>query len=518
MKKLLILLLAVLAATTVSHAAKKKPFYDVKSQLLGISGDIDSLKARGFATKILDNAVSIDETAFPEVGEKKKKGWTDEQIRQIANELERQRVGHKVLEVLFPFETDEQGNKTRLSDKVMNQRALYNVQFTDLEKANVGLDANSILRDDWMPLLQNNYIYIERPFIGSKQSNTYHNFNFIIFKVEIDQQVYDQVIAAWNDPEAFDQINPKVTYLYQSHEDTGSRERFQRKLSENVPAFAIRGQLTGRNPATAHIGASNGLKNGDMVTIYRQSMNEAGEMVSNRISRARVNHVDDENSQMTFIAGTKGSYKDGDMVVLTPDSKMGIGIYGNYSTGRFFGGSLMWDWINFITRAGFSGRTLVTVKVDYANYEKDLWNDDEIHFNPPVIADLNIGYGLAWTLLGRMELMPYATAGFEYARAFGKKIGNTQYADVQAAGIRAAGGLRFDLNIAYPIKLSLGAEYAHVFGLDMSKQGSSGSGGKAYWADYKDFKTLFKNNDILNRKKKLNRNGVNFYVGVRWVF
>ena len=511
MRRVFVLFIALLVATAttgVAQAGNKKPFYDVKSQLLGVSGDIDTLKARGFASKMFANDVAIDHSILPKIDESSKKtGWTDEQIASIIGEMNRQRIGHQVLEVLFPYVRDENGNAIKLSEKEMNKRAMANAQYIDVEKAQIGaLDVNSILRDDWTPLLENNYIYLE--------SHWFKDFaNFIIFQVDITDDVIKQVYDNWNNPVGFEAINPEVRFVYQGAEKYKNPQKFQRKLSENVPAFAIRGQLTGRNPATARMGKKDGLSKGDMVTIYRQALTEDGEMVSNRISRARVNYVDRENCQMTFIAGTRGSYKAGDMVVLTPDKKQGIGIYGNYSLGRFFGASITWDRITNVTKAGFSGRMLIQTKVDYADYDTQIYKPE---YNPPIILDFGMGYGLAWTALGRFEFMPFFMIGYEMIILTGNKAGqNKEGNGIFADAFRGACGLKFDLNIAYPVKLSFGAEYGYVtdFGLSDKLDKTNGVAG---WNDsYKVFEEAFKNNGT---KHSLKRNGFNFFAGLRFVF
>ena len=47
------------------------------------------------------------------------------------------------------------------------------------------------------------------------------------------------------------------------------KNKTKRKMAIKVPAFAIRGQVTGRNPFATNIGTIYGLKNCDKVAIYR---------------------------------------------------------------------------------------------------------------------------------------------------------------------------------------------------------------------------------------------------------
>lgn len=489
---LLVALISLAAVNGASAADKKKQFYDSKSQIIGVNqSGYDILCSRGFERKLFNNPVEVN-VSLP-TPEKKKKGFSEEQIENIASQLQAQNVGKKVLDALC---LDQNGNPT---DSILAYRAMYNVRYTDIERAEASLnDTESLLKDDWEPILANNYIYLEclvEDFM-----------NYIVFKVDLPG--FEDIKVRYEDMNAYNNLPVGLTFVSTGAEkiDEDHIAKFHRKLSESTAPFAIRGQLTGRNPATARMGSNDGLKVGDMVTLFRQSMDDNGNMVSNRISRARVNSVDDNDCQMFFIGGTKGSYKDGDMVVLTPDNGMGLGVYANYSTGKFFGVSLMWDKILHVTKAGFSGRVLARAKLDFADYDKDLW--DKTDYNGPFIVGIDAGYGLAWTLLGRFELMPYAMIGAEYIRSTASK---DYYYDIQAAGIRGTAGARFDLNIAYPFKLSVGAEYGYVYGLDAGNQ-QTNSDDKAIWVDYKDFKEMFKADG------NKNRNGINFYVGVRWVF
>ena len=502
---LLALLIALSALTSAQAANKKKPFYDSKSQILGISGDYDTLCLRGYEKKLFYNAVPI--VVDLPTPEKKKKGFSDEQIANITKQLQDQNIGKKVLDFLF---LDENG---QLTDKKLNERAKANAQFVDYEKANVSNDSESVIRDDWKPLLNNNYIYLE------KQVEDFSDF--IIYKVDIDQDALNNIDKYLNSIDDYNNIPVTLTYLYTGAEKTENHEKFQRKLSENCPPFAIRGQLIGRNPARARIGENSGLNIGDMVTIYRQGMDATGTLFSRRVSRARINAIGEDESQMFFIGGTKGSYKDGDMVVLTPDKKMGVGIYANYSLGKFYGISATWDWILHVTRAGFSGRMLVQAKVDYSNYSKEYKDLLKIGFkeaggpsvNPPVFFNIGAGYGLTWTLLGRFEIMPYAMAQLEYARFF-KKDKNAGDYNLDAIGIRIPAGIRFDINIAYPIKFSFGAEYGYTIPISSNKNASFSSDSKTLTVGYKSFiKDIFKAED-----KGRKRDAINFYAGIRWVF
>lgn len=492
MKKTLYLLLGMIAFFSGNEvcAAKEKTFYDAKSQMIGVSGDVDLLIKSGFENKMFINDVPI-EIELPEStkNQKKKKKWSDEQIIEITSKLNRQRVGHKILASLFPYKTNADGSIS-LSDSVMNARALANAQLADVEKASIGmLDSTSILRDDWEPILKNNYIFLVKKnsslfsslsdlmtgsMTGSITNPESGYADFIVFKVDITDEIIHQVFQNWDNPTGFEAIDVNLICVCCDARD--SYIEINRILSKEVPAFAIRGQLISRNPAKANIGSSDGLKKGDLVSLYRQKMDKDGKLYSQRVSRARVCDVEEESSRMFFVSGSKGSYKAGDVVVYTPDRGKGLGIYANFNSGNFFGASVSWDINMHVSKSGLTSYWLTQLKVVTNGYYHDY----------PIVVDLKpIGYGLSWTLLGRFEAMPFFNAGFEYVRNDSEN----------QVGVVLSGGLRFDVNIAYPVKFSCGAEYESVIGLDLSDKIDS-----------------FSNYDLSHR------NGVNVFAGIRWVF
>ena len=83
---------------------------------------------------------------------------------------------------------------------------------------------------------------------------------------------------------------------------------------------------------------------------------------------------------------------------------------------------------------------------------------------------INLGYGIGWHFLGRLELMPYALVGAQLA---GLTKGDLQYYNEEQerwtdfpggmAGITPffAGhaGLRLNVNLWYPVQLTVGADY-----------------------------------------------------------
>ena len=111
-----------------------------------------------------------------------------------------------------------------------------------------------------------------------------------------------------------------------------------------------------------------------------------------------------------------------------------------------------------------------------------------------------MGYGIGWHFLGRLELMPYALVGAQLA---GLTKSNMQYWDFKEedwanfpggmAGLTpfftGHAGLRLNVNLWYPVQLTVGADYNCNIPLDKKKEVS------------------YKNHEL---------NRLNFYAGLRF--
>lgn len=94
----------------------------------------------------------------------------------------------------------------------------------------------------------------------------------------INKDVLDQVFNSWNDMDKYNQIKVPISFVSSDKakliKDIDTKQEIlknktKRKMAIKVPAFAIRGQVTGRNPFATNIGTIYGLKNCDKVAIYR---------------------------------------------------------------------------------------------------------------------------------------------------------------------------------------------------------------------------------------------------------
>lgn len=515
-----LLLTALLFACAITIQAKKNVFYDSKSQLIGISGDYDSLAAHGMAYKLFKNPVIIPEDFKLELPQDCKKGYRTQddslKLAKMVNTLNNSRIGKQVLDYLFDYHIGIDS----LHIERLQERASMNAQFLDAEYVRatlVGKDdiSKALTEDDFLrPILKNNFIYFEQPIDNDKVF-------FTVFRVNIEERTLTDVYNSWNDLTQYNTLNPQVSFVCSGLADI---DGLIAKLAEKCPEFAIRGQLKSRNPATAYLGTESGAHLGDRVLIYRQYADEQGQLYSKVISHARINDIDDGNSQLYFIGGTKGSKEYGDMVVLSPDHKMGITVGGNYGTTGWYGVNLSADYLVCgIKKTALNVYAMLDARADFSNKLKKnrelQLSGQTLKFTKPVILDLGLGVGVGYTFLGRMEIVPYVKCQYELAYFLNKEVGGSgmAQADLISHAIRVPLGAKLNINICYPVQLTLGIDYAFTFGLNTVKDGdieySGDNNNGGHW-------TLNYNwlEDNIYKPNGVKRNNLNFHAGIRVFF
>ena len=95
-----------------------------------------------------------------------------------------------------------------------------------------------------------------------------------------------------------------------------------------------------------------------------------------------------------------------------------LSFMGQYSAGNDsrIGGRLLFDYMTHFSKRGIA--QYVLVGLDYNRYKKEpegVWWNENGQVAQPALNDVNfsLGYGLGFNLLGRMEIMPYAMAGYQ---------------------------------------------------------------------------------------------------------
>jgi hypothetical protein len=441
----------------VSVQAKDRPFYDSKSNIVGVSGAYDKLVEYGYGEKMFENPVKLKTVLSAPVN---KKGYSDSQINSVLKSLNEENAGNMVLRYLFA-----DGNQ--LSEKMVQQRALKNIQRGDIEFANANYkDANDVLRDDCLPILTHNYIYLEY--------RTDDRIAYMVFHVCIDKDVLEQVYATWNNIRGLDRIKVPVEFVatdvvkYNITKDPGYTT-INRSLAKNAEAFAIRGQILQRNPAKIDANSQNGVKKGNLVSIYSQRMDKSGKLYSKRISRGRICGVNSKTSQLYFIAGNRGNRKNGDIAVVTRDKQMAVTIEGMWQP-HCYAAQVGYDGQFGYSRAGFVSHFLSDLAFAMTDKPGENFNFEGLEptYKSPVFFNIGIGYGLSKVFGGFIEVMPYFMAQYDIAIMFDKDFfkydendpDNNQSTDIMGCSIRIPVGLRLDINIAYPFQLTLTGGYA----------------------------------------------------------
>lgn len=441
-------------------------FYDSKSQIIGITGDVHSLTFGGFTQKFFNNEnIQLPIEAIQEGHRYDKK--------KLLDAFRRERTGKKILDLLFQY------NGYSLSEELLKDRAMQNVQLMDAERAEIGvIDKNTILREDYLPILQNNYIFLSttknigksigQMFLESKgvewKGDRYRTY-WIVFRVKIDEETLNQVFNCWNDMNRYNQIDVPIEYVASgSVKETDAksgeiRNLLLRSVSKKVEAFAVRGQVLDNHPLTVNIGSDNGIKKGDLFKIYSQRANNKNKFSSVVVSKARAGIVSSGSTRMFAVSGQGSSYKRGDVAVLKMDRGIGHSVTYNflsmeYDT-KYHGVSYSFDKRLHFNKYGISTYLLASAGVILDKTEKvDVKLDHGIEYDDvPTIIDPGIGIGFGKTFFSRVEIMPYAMIHYMFA------TGEDDDYDDFTEAFRIPVGVKANINIMYPLQLTLGAEY-----------------------------------------------------------
>lgn len=428
-------------------SAKEKPFYDSKSNIVCITGNYNLL---AYGNKYRKVEVEIPDSCS---------AYSGKQLCKILND---QKIGKQILDYLFCY------NGTSLSEERLKDLALQNVLKSDDERAAIGvISKDDILKEDYLPILENNYIFLVSTVSGKKIWNAY--------KVEIDKDVLEQVFNCWDDMSKYNQISvpvslvasdkAKMTYDVDTQKHV-LKNKTKRKMSLKVPAFAIRGQVTGRNPFATNIGHVNGLKSCDKVAIYR-TKEKNGKMYSSKVSTTRACNVNDSTANLYTFAGGQASYKKGDVAVYQPSRNSSWTISGNYMD-HSYNLNFTFDHRLKLSPVGISQYFMLMMGVGgYEKSEKRLYatNNGSLVYSP-IIANFGLGYGIGYEFAHCIEIQPYVQAQWE-GMFFTKKEsspydgtdGASYASGATSNSVRFPLGARVNLNICYPVQLVVGAEY-----------------------------------------------------------
>lgn len=484
-----------LLATPLS--AKEKTFYDSKSNIVCITGNYELLE---YGNKFRKVEVSIPT-------------YSTYNAKLIGDSLNIENYGKKILDYLFCY------NGSSLSEDRLKDLALQNVLKSDDERASIGvISKDDILKEDYLPILENNYI-----FIVDKANRKKH---WYVYKVMINKDILEQVFNSWNDMDKYNQIKVPISFVSSDKAKTTRdintnkdilKNKTKRNMAIKVPAFAIRGQVTGRSPFSTNMGATNGLKECDKVAIYR-TKEKKGKMYSSKVSTTRACNVADSTANLYTFAGGQASYKKGDVAVYQPSSNSSFYITGEYMD-HSYGLGLTYDKRLAFSRSGISQYIMLKGGAGiYEHHTKRLYatNTGDV-VKSPIYMNAGLGYGLGFEFAHCLELVPYLMAQWEglyfenkyespnatYNNGI-KDYHTSDYGkDVWTHAVRVPIGAKLNVNIVYPLQLTLGAEYILNFNLNKVKDDdNTKSNAERFFFDPTGYK----------------RSGLNIYAGLRFNF
>ena len=443
------LFLALLAALLTMGMQAQKEYFDAKSVIVGLTTTDDIY---GYHTgKTFDNYIEV---SLPYITQNEK--IVPEDTRQ---ELLQIGIGKKILDLLF------ERNKGMLSEDLLRKRAWENKQLTDVERAQYGVySPELILKEDILPVLENNYILITDDIYKEKKGGKkLVKKAWIVFHVDIDQNTWDQVNANWNNLSGYDAIKVGLTYLASGK---CKPNQLTRKISKAVPALAIRGQIISSSPYCALIENAS-IDWGERMDIYTQKQNSKGEIKSKRIGRTRTRIKNGEANQVFLypIAGVKGSQKNGDQAVWSPVTDFGHSfVYQQQSYSqslRYTIEDRFYDFGSFFTSFD------IDFRVGWLkDHSKALYTTDNGGIlRSPVFGTVGVGSTYAWRLVKGVGLEFYwLIQGKLWFLDYEQDPVPTDPKDTKPSPFGAdlcfPLGLRASLNLHYPLHLIGGVEWA----------------------------------------------------------
>ena len=509
MKKILkYIIVSLVICSSLGLSANEKAIYTSKNNKTGIIGDYDKLCAVGFGPRIFHNDISM-KFKWPAPG-------TEWDLKKFEDQLNEEKIGKKLLNYFFlknNYEFDE--NLKLLSDRVGKNLSQKDIQSKEAELA----ITEGISNWEIMEILSNNYVFLTKEFEQVDQKgNKKKAYHWAAYHVDITEKTLEEVYNAWdysssilNNP-VYDKIDVKVSYVNSGANTYGYD--FD-ELSEKIPGLAIRGVLIQRNPCITSLGTVDGAEDNDRVDVYRQYSDKDGNLYSKKISSARICDISADKSRVYFISGSKGSAQYGDQVVLNDDAGGGFIISGNYAPGNA-GFSFTTEMLAGTSKVGIESILNLDLGCNFA-LDRSTQIVNDLEYKAPIIVNWGLGMGFRYTFVGRLSMMPYLKIQGDAAFFPEKKPENapsSYESDIKVDSyFRTPLGLRFDINICYPVQLTLGAEYAFIFNLFDFKKVSD----KLDLPSKEDYETF----DYLKGmydKLGLKRDGLNLYAGLRFAF
>lgn len=512
--KLIILALLLLQAV---RTTAQKTFFDSKYVKVGVVCNKDKI------TPSFSNNSNIRYLGNVNIPFEIKNGTN---MKSTAQKLTENGIGKQVLDLLL------QRDANGLHLDRLYAEALGNTTIEEINEASLDISAETkdvLKKEISRQLMKKNFIVMY-----SDSTRQYY-----IFKAEIDDRIIEQAFNTWRDMERYDLIKVPVTFKAKikakgwikemasaaiaasgyTNDATFNRANGEliRKIAEKVPDFAMRSPVYSRHPFFTRIGENQGIHSGDLLYIYRTYSDKDNAMYSKKVCSVRATEVYADSTRLYTISGKLASWKRGDIAVYKGPHRWSLSAMGQASFGNDsrFGARLLAEYkAGRFRKQGFTNYFLLGA--DFNTFKKEpkgVWWDADGDPTRPVLmnAAFNLGYGIGFHFLGKLELMPYILAGPQITNLSGT---GQLYYDLEAEewteiennlslGITGHAGLRLNVNLWYPLQLTVGSDYNYSYLL---------SGDKAIYGNHE----LKSGDKAIYDNHELNR--INFYAGLRFNF
>ena len=403
--------------------------------------------------------------------------------------FDEEQIGKQILDILF-----QRDNEGLHMDRLYAQ-ALQNTTVEEIEVAikDASAETKDILkREVAHQLLKNNYIVVFQNVPKGKKLKKYWK----VYHVGIDDKIIQQAYLNWRTPATYDQIHVPVKLIATGKVPGGLNDDNELiyDIAKKVPAFAVRGPVTSRFPFIARMGDNMGVKKSCRIYVYRFKEAANGDLYSKKICTTRATAVMNDSTRMFTISGTFPSTKMGDIAVLRDRHRSSVSLMGQASFGNDarIGSRLQYEYLMSFSPKGIAQYILAAVGYNRHDKEPDgIWWDESKTIQPVLNnANISLGYGIGFNILGRVEIMPYVMAGYQYSFVTGGNNpmyywdNNYQYPgdnevghwrDLYNRGLNsnhteedsglyyhsfiAHAGTRVCINLWYPLQVVAGADY-----------------------------------------------------------
>lgn len=442
---------------SVSISAKKEDFFlDAKSHLVGIATVGDWVKGdlyEKFVVTEIDGDIHVakwlNNSVFP----------SDIEMLSYLNGLN---AGRIVIDRLLGFDG------ISLDDSELRKRALLNANRRDKERASKHIiDATTLLQDDLDPILMHNFLFVRVPQqkrVTNKegQSGYVTIYNDYLYKVVMTPELIEKIYECWENPSEYKKIRIPLKHIptpeQKKYEDLNTLTEALEKTNSD---FMLYGQLLSRS--AIDLPASLGVKNGDNVTIYRQEIDRNGKPYSKRIARGKVSGFDDGGRKAHFfrVAGNAGSRKNGDVATTSHSKNFSFAVMGEYAKHNW-GINLKVDHSFGFRKSGLYSHLLFNFGAALTENPGKEFSYLSQNFDSPIFINAGLGWGIGKTFIGLFDLMPYFMAQYE-AAMMSNSDSDAEPRDITGTFVRIPVGLRFNINLVYPVRLSIEAGYAFRF-------------------------------------------------------